>query len=312
FIQFILFATYATPAQLGLDPCIARVVDARRRLQYQFSVQPDPASDRRVVYQTTSVIAQRAPTGDLHAGETVVFRVQGARQWGDGMSAIGRGAERVLKDFAAPVSARREVDLQRAVQEALRKTARTEGEWHVMNEGFVRIMADMSAALNVQIAVPAGEQLGFEPRRRHLTVYKDVCVDLYTLDDPGMYYHALSRVSRILLNMKRVGAVHRDPSPGNFLVKLPEGNGSLDDCVVKMTDLETMRFYEELEPWGWHTGTDFYMAVEAQAGRYLFFPDDAPPELLARYHFVHNPYHDLESALWMAIDYALQYADTEV
>lgn len=49
-----------------------------------------------------------------------------------------------------------------------------------------------------------------------------------------------------------------------------------------------------------------------QAGKHLFCPPDAPEDLLALNHFTHNFYHDLESVIWMALDYALKRADRVV
>ncbi|KAI4525634.1 hypothetical protein K525DRAFT_191081 [Schizophyllum commune Loenen D] len=311
-IQFILFSTYATDRQLGLDDHVARVLDREDRLQYQYVVKPNPNDHRCIIYQTVDVLSEppHEASAALHDSGVVVWCVQPAKHWKDGRSVPEGAPFHALKDFAQLEDRPREWELQANVRKAMKKVAQSPEEWQAMRKSLVTIMADGPMALTEQNEVPEGVEVYFKRRRRSVTVYKEVCVDLYKLEDPSVQFFALSKVAEILSWWKRIGAVHRDPSPGNFLVQLPDHeDASIHECVVKITDLESMQFYNELGPWDCYTGTDYYMAIEAQAGRHLFCPPDAPLSLIALNHYNHSPYNDLEPTLWMALDYVTHRAD---
>uniref|UniRef100_D8QAJ3 Fungal-type protein kinase domain-containing protein n=1 Tax=Schizophyllum commune (strain H4-8 / FGSC 9210) TaxID=578458 RepID=D8QAJ3_SCHCM len=312
-IQFILFSTYAKDAQLGLDEHIARVLDREDRLQYQYVVRPNPNDHRCIIYQTVDVLAPESPhdaSPALHDSGVVVWCVQPAKHWKDGRSVPEGAPFHALKDFAQLEDRPREWELQAKVRRAMRKVAQSPEELRAMRMSLVTIMADGPMALTEQNEVPEGVDVYFKRRRRSVTVYKEVCVDLYKLEDPSVQFFALSKVAEILSWWKRIGVVHRDPSPGNFLVQLPDHeDAGIHECIVKITDLESMQFYDDLGPWDCYTGTDYYMAIEAQAGRHLFCPPDVPPSLLALNHYNHSPYNDLEPILWMALDYVTKRAD---
>ncbi|KAL1659149.1 hypothetical protein GGF50DRAFT_107930 [Schizophyllum commune] len=262
-IQFILFSTYATDRQLGLDDHVARVLDREDRLQYQYAVKPNPNDHRGIIYQTVDVLSvpphEASPA--LHDSGVVVWCVQPAKHWKDGRSVPEGAPFHALKDFAQLEDRPREWELQANVRRAMKKVAQTPEEWQAMRKSLVTIMADGPMALTEQNEVPEGVEVYFKRRRRSVTVYKEVCVDLYKLDDPSVQFFALSKVAESAL---AVGAV----------------------C-----------------------GTDYYMAIEAQAGRHLFCPPDAPSSLLALNHYNHTPYNDLEPTLWMALDYITKRAD---
>ncbi|KAL1725689.1 hypothetical protein EV714DRAFT_255594, partial [Schizophyllum commune] len=260
-IQFILFSTYATDRQLGLDDHVARVLDREDRLQYQYVVKPNPDDHRCIIYQTVDVLSEppHEASPALHDSGVVVWCVQPAKHWKDGRSVPEGAPFHALKDFAQLEDRPREWELQANVRRAMKRVAQSPEEWQAMRKSLVTIMADGPMALTEQNEVPEGVEVYFKRRRRSVTVYKEVCVDLYKLEDPSVQFFALSKVAESAL---AVGV-----------------------------------------------GTDYYMAIEAQAGRHLFCPPDAPPSLLALNHYNHTPYNDLEPTLWMALDYITKRAD---
>ncbi|KAL1749038.1 hypothetical protein HDZ31DRAFT_59632 [Schizophyllum fasciatum] len=145
------------------------------------------------------------------------------------------------------------------------------------------------------------------------TVHKHFCVDVYQIGDPAEFFFVLSQCIAILKRFRGAGYLHRDISPGNFLVHYliprhlppPEGDFS-KKFVVKIADLEHAKPYMKISRRDPTTGTAYYAAVEVQGREHLFnvTTDYFAPSLGALF-FAANFYHDVESVLWMAIDYVV-------
>uniref|UniRef100_D8QAJ9 Protein kinase domain-containing protein n=2 Tax=Schizophyllum commune (strain H4-8 / FGSC 9210) TaxID=578458 RepID=D8QAJ9_SCHCM len=306
-IQFVLFATYADTHQLGLDPGIARVVDANEQLQFQYSIRPRPTSDEVVIYQTTGVRAE-CP-GDLYDKNILVCTAKPADRLGDGLSIRSDEPEYVLRDTHLTPTRPSELTVQRELMEAVDLIAESDEEVESMRRMLVNIVADVAAPFNVQHRLPTGTVMKKLRRERWLTVYSERCKDLYEVEDPVLYFRALAEVMRFLHLLFRTGRIHHDISPGNILVYR---DPLTLQWVVKVIDFEFMKRYDEHGPWHGQTGTDFYMAIELQRGKHMFLPTNAPKSLLAANHFCANFNHDIESVLWMALEFALQHVDQRV
>ncbi|KAL1749146.1 hypothetical protein HDZ31DRAFT_28322 [Schizophyllum fasciatum] len=146
------------------------------------------------------------------------------------------------------------------------------------------------------------------------TKYVQLCMDLYKVSSPALYFFALSQVVKILKYLKRAGYLHRDVSPGNFLLyhrsgKLPEKiTAELDQWITLVSDLEYARPYHGGTGHDPLTGTANFVAVEVQKQAHEFEPpqSDFRNRLPISKFFAFNFYHDLESALWMALDFAFR------
>ncbi|KAI5889950.1 uncharacterized protein SCHCODRAFT_02749816 [Schizophyllum commune H4-8] len=307
FIQFVLFATYAK-CHLGLDPGIARVVDASDSLQYQFSVPKNILSNKVVVYQTTGILAACSLSGGLYGKGRSVYTAKPADRLGDGLSIRSEAQEHVLRDTHLLPCDPRESEMQRELISAMNAIAGTE-ETERMKKFFVKIASDMPAKYNVQRRSPSFTWPKKIYRQRWMTVYAERCHDLYEVDDPVLFHRALAEVMIFLKFLFRVGRVHHDISPGNIMLYW---DPLTLDWVVKVIDFEFTKRYEALEPWARRTGTRPYMAIEIEAGKHMFLPENAPDSLLAANHFNVNFCHDVESVLWIALQYALEHVDERV
>uniref|UniRef100_D8QAK8 Fungal-type protein kinase domain-containing protein n=1 Tax=Schizophyllum commune (strain H4-8 / FGSC 9210) TaxID=578458 RepID=D8QAK8_SCHCM len=296
FIQFVLFATYAK-CHLGLDPGIARVVDASDSLQYQFSVPKNILSNKVVVYQTTGILAACSLSGGLYGKGRSVYTAKPADRLGDGLSIRSEAQEHVLRDTHLLPCDPRESEMQRELISAMNAIAGTE-ETERMKKFFVKIASDMPAKYNVQRRSPSFTWPKKIYRQRWMTVYAERCHDLYEVDDPVLFHRALAEVMIFLKFLFRVGRVHHDISPGNIMLYW---DPLTLDWVVKVIDFEFTKRYEALEPWARRTGTRPYMAIEIEAGKHMFLPENAPDSLLAANHFNVNFCHDVESVLWIAL-----------
>ncbi|KAL1720975.1 hypothetical protein EV715DRAFT_195940, partial [Schizophyllum commune] len=159
----------------------------------------------------------------------------------------------------------------------------------------------------------ADELLRLHGKKHCRTIYSQICIDLYAVDDPALFFHALSQISKILRYLKGAGYLHRDVSPGNFLLYRKASDGAsgseqrrlvLDEWVAFITDLEYARPYTGGTGHDPITGTSHYIAVEVQRQTHLFLPEIFGDVLQGAESFAFNFYHDLESVIWMALDFA--------
>ncbi|KAL1675743.1 hypothetical protein EV122DRAFT_217784 [Schizophyllum commune] len=159
----------------------------------------------------------------------------------------------------------------------------------------------------------ADELFRLHSKKHCRTIYSQICIDLYAVDDPALFFHALSQISKILRYLKRAGYLHRDVSPGNFLLYRKASDGTseskqrqlaLEEWVTFITDLEYARPYTGSTGHGSITGTSAYIAVEVQRQTHLFLPKIFGDVFQGAENFAFNFYHDLESVIWMALDFA--------
>ncbi|KAL1673752.1 hypothetical protein EV122DRAFT_293930 [Schizophyllum commune] len=300
FIHFVLFILYANYAQLGFDPSVTRVVDAHGRPQYQFDVVHAGEKVPRV-YQTLDVLFQCAFTDVLHDRAMAVYRVCPATR-GDGLSAQSDPAKhRVLKDFAQLASKPNELAERNRILERLRDAAESPEE-RARCDGFLTtVLADFEVFDMTDRSPYPDQALNLVPCKRRRTLVKEVCDDLYSIENGVLHFYSLAECSTILLFFMRAGIVHGDISPGNILMPLIRVPGG---SAVRIADFEYTKDYSKAVE-GLKTGTPEYMAVEVQAGQHLFYAEDAPDALLARHYWSYNFYYDAEPLIWIALDFAL-------
>ncbi|KAK7001012.1 hypothetical protein R3P38DRAFT_3284712 [Favolaschia claudopus] len=137
-----------------------------------------------------------------------------------------------------------------------------------------------------------------EGRRKHYRiVFKEVGTPIYKLRCVSEVMRALADATRALQLLYQLGLVHRDVSAGNIL---------LVDGVGKLTDLKFMRSYRgpinPSSPADRYIRTANFTAGEVAAAWYAYaskahgakhFSEDPP--------FRFNPFHDVESTLWIGI-----------
>ncbi|KAL1760619.1 hypothetical protein FB107DRAFT_286837 [Schizophyllum commune] len=304
FIHFVLFMLYANDAQLGFDPTVTRVIDVHGRPQYQFEVVHAGEEVPRI-YQTLDVLFQCTFTDALHDRAMAVYRVCPATK-GDGLSAIFDPANhRVVKDFAQLINRPTELAERNRLLERLKDAAETPEE-RARCEGFFTTVLDDFEVFDMADRSPyTGQALDLVLAKRRRTLVKEVCDDLYAMENGVHCFYALAECSTILLFFMRAGVVHGDISPGNILMPLvrPLG-GNENNSAVRIADFEYTKDYSKVVE-GLKTGTPEYMAIEVQAGEHLFYAENAPEALLARHNWSYNFYYDAEPLIWIALDFAL-------
>ncbi|TRM62395.1 hypothetical protein BD626DRAFT_433267 [Schizophyllum amplum] len=375
FIEFVLFNTYASLAELGIDPTVRRVMDEQNKLQYQFDVYPTPTSRKAVTYQTRNLIDE-ASARTIYCRAMRVFDVRLVIVNADVPAArILADQSNVLRDHWVYDDVDDERKIQKDILDRLKKKLGGGAIWREVLRHFMRIEEDgvvryMRAKGKRPVTVPAPPNTseafeyavqenpsGSEPSapqvttglrsdgatqvrlqtapkaedvpllrlhgKKHCrTTYEQLCKDLHRIDNPALFFHALCEVVKILLYFKRIGYLHRDVSPGNFLLyhlsgTLPESlsvndRAALEQWITIVSDLEYARPYYGGSGHDPITGTPYYTAVEVQSRQYRFKTGQKIMQTLdaegvyAPKNFSFNFYHDLESVLWMALDFAIR------
>ncbi|KAL1675495.1 hypothetical protein EV122DRAFT_292669 [Schizophyllum commune] len=330
--EAVLYRSPSTSTScLGLDKGVRRVRDIDGRLQYQFMFFDKDAKQRPRVYQTTRTIWTPDKPGypGFNRKSMRVFEVRRVLANPSDPERCKLGpTPHVLRDYwPEPHMAANEKDKQTDIIDALRR----EGLYPEMEGRFLDILEDgevwyPETGSRGSPVMVWSYLLGELPHYRG--VYGQLCTDLYKVDNPALFFHAMSQVVDTLRHFKHAGYVHADVSPGNFLVRRRDGQipaslhdikrEDLDDWTTIVSDLEWSRSYYSASQ-DYKGGTYRYMSTEWYLQSYRHNNDQLPDASTGEQtnapitpadpthedNFIYNPYHDLEAVLWMAYDYIL-------
>ncbi|KAI5897493.1 uncharacterized protein SCHCODRAFT_02683809 [Schizophyllum commune H4-8] len=330
--EAVLYRSPSTSTScLGLDKGVRRVRDIDGRLQYQFMFFDKDAKQRPRVYQTTRTIWTPDNPGypGFNRKSMRVFEVRRVLANPSDPERCKLGpTPHVLRDYwPEPHMAANEKDKQTDIIDALRR----EGLYPEMECRFLDILEDgevwyPETGSRGSPVMVWSYLLGELPHYRG--VYGQLCTDLYKVDNPALFFHAMSQVVDTLRHFKHAGYVHADVSPGNFLIRRRDGQipaslhdikrEDLDDWTTIVSDLEWSRSYYSASQ-DYKGGTYRYMSTEWYLQSYRHNSDQLPDESTGEQtnapitpadpthedNFIYNPYHDLEAVLWMAYDYIL-------
>ncbi|KAL1673547.1 hypothetical protein EV122DRAFT_222405 [Schizophyllum commune] len=299
-IQWILFVSFATEHQLGFDQTATRVVDKRKRWQYQFDIPHDDNTVR--TYQTVDTLYESC-TSSLGHGAVRVFKVKRVTEKGkaDTFSKEDRQVY-VLRDcwLLDDEGIDLETETQQALKRALEACTQSKEDVEDVSRYLMQIDAE---------GVVEREELKILGRKHRRTLFRYVCTDLYKVHDPAVFFFALDKAVFVLNWFRRIGWMHRDVSPGNIMIRRLSESSAAPLCqryTAHLADLEWCREYSKISPREFVAGTMRYMAFEALNGRHMFTQGSKKIKLADTY-FVQNPLHDLESTLWMALEFAMCY-----
>ncbi|KAL1756200.1 hypothetical protein FB107DRAFT_211894, partial [Schizophyllum commune] len=312
-IQIILFSSFASPAQLGFDPAVHRVV-VGNELHYQFDVVHRDGTCHQ--YQSVEIEYEDAAS-NLHCQAMRVFKVVDCGNLS--------GPCRVLQDYwrSNDAEVSEEGKIQDAIFCAMEKTM-TEDELIDIRRHFMTLLADGVVACAdrpreasdppVSGSMVSGSRLArIASGRKHCrTLHGEYCETLWRVDDPATFFFALYQVIQVLDKMRRAGYVHRDVSLGNIMLQCMDTSSTnlSERYITKLADLEYARAYDKIAN-DRGVGTSVFMAVEVQAQEHIF-ASCREEELLTHNYFAYNPLHDVESALWCAIYFALRRCSRQV
>ncbi|KAL1674591.1 hypothetical protein EV122DRAFT_281924 [Schizophyllum commune] len=268
-IQIILFSSFASPAQLGFDPAVHRVV-VGNELHYQFDVSVE--------------IELEDAASNLHCQAMRVFKVVDCGN----LSGPCRALQDNWRSDDAEVS--EEGKIQDAIFCAMEKTM-TEDELIDIRRHFM-LYSPMASWL---VRIDPGKHLAL--------LFRDLwCQDRGSHASPRV---ASTVVIQVLDKMRRAGYVHRDVSLGHIMLQCMDTLSTTlsERYITKLADLEYTRAYDKIAN-DRGVGTSVFMAVEVQAQEHIF-ASCREEELLTLNYFAYNPLHDVESTLWGAIYFAL-------
>ncbi|KAI5897674.1 uncharacterized protein SCHCODRAFT_02564734 [Schizophyllum commune H4-8] len=356
-IQFFLFIGYASKEQLGFDPSVRRVYNSSGGLQYQYKVTDREGVDRyyetiSIIYQKSAtrlhsrgmrVLEVREVTKDGRDAADQYSRVlrdfwayEDARPETE---ILGDIISRLKEEESELVQGDDLGDIEQHFMEFIcdvcvgepapapppksRVYQFPEDDANVDGKESSSAMVKSHLQNTVVGLDPTPHGTGMElpsalhARKHCRTVHMHLCQDLYKISDPAEFFFALGQCIAILKRFRRIGYLHRDVSPGNFLLYcLPQSCGNpppdgdlAKKFMVKVSDLEYSKPYSVVSQHDPLTGTAYYTAVEVQHRMHLFHYSadfDESKKHLATLFFAFNFYHDVESVLWMAIDFILR------
>ncbi|KAK7019860.1 hypothetical protein R3P38DRAFT_2970560 [Favolaschia claudopus] len=290
FIRLVLSLAFATPEQLGYDTTMSHVADAVGSAQVRLTVGNN-------AYITTRLLSERDQDGCCG---------RSTRVWEAYREDDLERTPIAVKDVWASADAVQEGHQLLELHEKLRTLShpslpRPPEQYFltVIEHGFVSTSdgVDDDTLIMTSGVLPDGVS---EQRRKHYRiVFKEVGVPIHNLQSLPEVMQALADATRALQLLYALGLVHRDVSSGNIL--LVGGMG-------RLTDLEFMRPYKgpiTSSPADRFIGTADFIAGEVGINQYCYAlsryrPSDAPRRS-ENPPFRYNPFHDLESTLWIGI-----------
>ncbi|KAK7019853.1 hypothetical protein R3P38DRAFT_3198240 [Favolaschia claudopus] len=288
-IRIVLSLAFASAEQLGYDTTMSHIGDAGSA-QVNLSVGHN-------VYVTTELLSDREQDGSCG---------RSTRVWEAYREDDPDRIPVAVKDLWASADAVPEGDQLLQLHEKLRALSHPSlphppGHYFltVMEHGFVPTSegVDDDTLLMTRSASPDGV---LARRRKHYRiVFREVGTPLHNLQSLSDVMRALADTTRALQLLYELGLVHRDVSAANILFF----NG-----VGKLADLKFMRSYKgpiPSLPSDRYIGTTTFIAGEVGVDTFCYAsslhrPSDAPRRSESP-TFRYNPFHDLESTVWIGI-----------
>ncbi|KAK7019865.1 hypothetical protein R3P38DRAFT_2970606 [Favolaschia claudopus] len=287
-INVVLSLAFAYPEQLGYDTTLSHILDDTTTAQIRLTVGNN-------VYVTKKLLSDCRRDGICR---------KATRVWEAYREDDPERTPVAVKDVWVAADAVQEGDQLMDLHEKLQAVTqlslpRPPGQYFltVVEHGFVPTFdgVDDDTLLMIRGATP-----GLSPPhlKHYRIVFQEIGTPIHGLESLSDIMRALADATRALQLLYQLGLVHRDVSAGNILFV----NG-----VGKLVDLEFMKRYKgpiSSSSAEQHMGTPNFTPGEVAAQFYSyascsFRPPDAP--FFEKPRFRYNPFHDVESTLWIAI-----------
>ena len=177
---------------LGVDTTVRRVADSNNNLQYQFDCY-DPETNVQTTYQTTRCLDE-AFAMELYSRSTRVYEVR--QVIGDPYANERTLAKEphVLRDYYDRADVK-EKNQERFIQDGIKRNLESKGVWAEAAPHFMRIKED--GVVRIPASVDTTEPAPALHEKQHMrTVYGQLCIDLYKVNDPKLFFYAMSQVPK--------------------------------------------------------------------------------------------------------------------
>ncbi|KAJ7135370.1 hypothetical protein C8R43DRAFT_615416 [Mycena crocata] len=292
-IQVFLALAFATPEQLGYDTTMSHIIDDCRTPQLKITVENTVYITKKLLsdQRAAAVCSRTTRVWEAYREDDPDRTSVAVKDLWTSSEAIQEGAQLLelhekLQSLADPGTPRPPEDYFLTV----------------LHHGYVHTSEGVDDhTLDVMTrssSPPTG--IPHYPRKHYRIVFKEVGVSVYDLQTLSEVMSALADATRALRLLHELGFVHRDVSPGNILVV----NG-----IGKLSDLESVQPFRgpSVSPQlsESYVGTANFTAGEAAAATYSYVYETYKPiggsSCHNRPRFRFNPFHDIESTLWIGI-----------
>ncbi|KAI5897667.1 uncharacterized protein SCHCODRAFT_02675277 [Schizophyllum commune H4-8] len=303
-VQLMLFATFAIPEQLGCDSSL----DALSNTSTQ-------------AHLPISELAEVISKGPLHPGCLRAVEAGGPLE---GLTKFARpdGADYVLRDYTLCDANLNVPDLksrQDLIVDTLMEVAGIYGDDKLSSCDMIE---QLSGSWQHGYHYNRGPTNIINPRMNLVKIRAPSGENLPHVDDPTVYFQALSLCASAANHLRSAGLVHHGFYPENIMVhyRQPTAPASTEDAntasqvTVEIASMEFSKPYKAATDWLLSLlqkddgpnryGPTSFTPVEVSQMRHLFGEaDDYRQKSLSSGFFAYNFLHDLEPLLWIALKF---------
>ncbi|KAL1749029.1 hypothetical protein HDZ31DRAFT_28350 [Schizophyllum fasciatum] len=307
-VQTMLFAMYASPKQLGIDDTIHKDVNLRQVQEPRLA----------------SKVVARLSSRDASSKEWVRVVDAYVPSQGKGQMSSAAQPNCVLRDYALYDGNLDALDPDARMQLIVERLSKAAGVKENDKPSAGALKRSLTPVLPFRFTLYYRYfRTLVGPRLNRIERFVQPDTSLRAVDDPAMFFRALGECVEGLNDIRRAGNIHQSVCLENIRLQLDDsghlrGSDTSDSAAqykVKLAGLESSKRYLDVNaikpplilPALALQGDPKFVPTELVLLKHNFVWRSAEGTPLAEAFFAYNPFHDLESILWIALDFALHH-----
>ncbi|KAL1751537.1 hypothetical protein FB107DRAFT_278585 [Schizophyllum commune] len=301
-VQLMLFATFASPEQLGFNSTLDSLSNTLTQARL-------PISE----------LAELILTGPLHPGSLRAVKADAPLE---GLAKLARpdGADYVLRDYILSDANFGILDLQTRQDLTIDTLMEVSGIDGDDNLSYCHLEAQLRGSWQRDYYYNRGSTNIIGPRMNLVKTRAPSGENLPHVDDPTVYFQALSLCASAADRLRSAGVVHHGFFPENIVVHhckptdpaSTEEANTASEVTVEIAGMEFCKRYRAETDWlsllhkqgPIRCGPTSFTPVELSQSKHLFGEtDDYRQKPLSSGFFAYNFLHDLEPLIWVALKF---------